>query len=84
MLKRFYFDVRNGQETLWDHDGVEAKDMEEAIATARSVLSEMADDLASTGIDSPWTLVVRDETGLQVAHIPVGLFSGSDQRARKH
>jgi hypothetical protein len=31
-------------------------------------------------VDSLWTLVVRDETGLTVAHLPLGLFSRSQRK----
>jgi len=77
MLRRFFFDVDNGQETIRDDDGVEAADLEEALAEARRVISEMADELGATDIDNAWTLVVRDETGLPVARVPIGLFSSS-------
>jgi hypothetical protein len=82
MPKRFYFDVNSGQETIRDNEGIEADDLEQALSNARSVLSEMADDLAAADISSPWTLVVRDETGLSVAHIPIGIFFNSGRQAR--
>ena len=77
MLRRFYFDVDNGQKTIRDDEGVEAEDLEQALVDARSVISEMADELGATDIDNAWTLVVRDETGLPVARVPIGLFSSS-------
>ncbi len=79
MFGRFYFDVDNGRETVRDDEGVVADDLEQALADARSVISEMADELGATSLESLWTLVVRDETGLPVAHLPLGLFSSSQQ-----
>jgi len=75
MLRRFYFDVGNGRATIRDEEGVEAEDLEQALADARGVIGEMADDLGTINLDNPWTLVVRDETGLAVAYLPIGLFS---------
>ncbi|MBP1178037.1 hypothetical protein JOE48_000001 [Methylobacterium sp. PvR107] len=77
MLKRFFFDVDNGETTIRDDEGVEAESLEQALADARSVINEIADELDATDIDNPWTLVVRDETGLAVAHVPIGVFSSS-------
>ena len=56
MLRRFYFDVGNGQETIRDDEGVEAEDLEQALSDARTVISEMADELGATGIGNSWTL----------------------------
>jgi hypothetical protein len=75
MLRRFYFDVGNGRETIRDDEGVEAEDLEQALSDARTVISEMADELGATGIGNSWTLVERDETGLPIAHVPIGVFS---------
>jgi hypothetical protein len=83
MRKRFYFDLRDGQETIQDYEGVEADDLEQALAEARSVIEELADELGATDLGSPWTLVVRDETGLAVAHVPIGLFSDSHRMPRR-
>jgi len=75
MLQRFYFDVDNGQEIVRDDEGVEAEDFEQALADARSVISEMAAELEVANLSGPCSLIVRDETGLTVAHLPLGLFS---------
>ncbi len=68
---RFYFDVENGKETIRDEQGVEAEDASEALEEARSVIDEMADGLAISDRDSPWTLVVRDSTGAMVGRLPI-------------
>jgi hypothetical protein len=83
MLRRFYFDVGNGRETIRDEEGVEAEDLEQALADARGVIGEMADDLGTIDLDNPWTLVVRDDTGMEVAHVPIGLFSSSRRMPRR-
>lgn len=77
MPRHFYFEVDDGRETIRDDEGVEAADLEQALAEARRAIAEIAENLGATDIDSPWTLIVRDETGLQVAHVPIGLFSNS-------
>jgi hypothetical protein len=83
MLRRFYFDVGNGRETIRDEEGVEAEDLEQALADARGVIGEKADDLSITDLNDPWTLVVRDERGVAVAHVPIGLFSSSHRMPRR-
>jgi hypothetical protein len=75
MLRRCYFDVGNGHKTIRDGEGVEAEDLGQALADAYEVIGEMADDLGAADLNNPWTLIVRDETGLTVAHVPIGLFS---------
>ncbi|WP_373622461.1 hypothetical protein [Methylobacterium sp. OAE515] len=80
MFRRFYFDVDNGRETVRDDEGVEADDLEQALSDARAVIGEIADELQALDVDSIWTLVVRDETGLTVAHLPLGLFSRSQRK----
>lgn len=75
MLRRFYFDVGNDQEAIRDEEGVQAEDLKQALADAYDVISEMADDLGAADLNNSWTLIVRDETGLMVAHVPIGLFS---------
>ena len=79
MFGRFYFDVDNGRETVRDDEGVVADDLEQALADARSVISEMADELGATSLERLWTRAVRDETGWPVAHLPLGLFSSAQQ-----
>lgn len=77
MTAQFFFDLACGEEVIRDDEGVEAADLECALAEARSIIAEMAEDLGATDINSPWTLIVRDEIGLQLAHVPIGLFSSS-------
>lgn len=72
MTKRFYFDVEDGQETVRDEEGVGANDLDQALADARSVIREMADELATKGLSGAAVLVIRDETGAAVARLPIG------------
>ena len=75
MLRRFHFDVDNGREIVRDDEGVEAEDFEQALADARGVISEMAAELEVANLNGPCSIIVRDESGLTVAHLPLGLFS---------
>lgn len=68
---RFYFDVESGRETVRDLEGVEAADLAEALAEARSVIREMADAVCADDPGTAWTLVVRDATGAVVARLPI-------------
>ncbi|WCS24388.1 hypothetical protein LOK46_25155 [Methylobacterium sp. NMS14P] len=71
MPSRFYFDIENGEETIRDTQGVEAEDLAEALAEARSVIDEMAGELEAAGPDGASTLVVRDATGAEVGRVPI-------------
>jgi hypothetical protein len=68
---RFYFDIDNGKEMIRDEQGVEAEDLAEALAEARSVIDEMADDLGIADRNDRWTLIVRDATGAVVGRLPI-------------
>ncbi|KAA0122403.1 hypothetical protein SAMN02799622_04003 [Methylobacterium sp. UNC378MF] len=71
MPSRFYFDIENGKETIRDAQGVEAEDLAEALAEARSVIDEMAGEPGAAGLSGAWTLVVRDATGAVVGRLPI-------------
>ncbi|MGH1570795.1 DUF6894 family protein [Methylobacterium sp. P31] len=68
---RFYFDIENGKETIRDEHGVEAESLAEALDEARSVIDEMANELAANDLSGTWTLVVRDATGTLVGRLPI-------------
>ncbi|KST60222.1 hypothetical protein AO398_15525 [Methylobacterium sp. GXS13] len=68
---RFYFDVENGTETIRDREGVEAADLAEVLAEARSVIQEMAGEVCADALGTAWTLVVRDATGTLLARLPI-------------
>ncbi|MGH1571254.1 DUF6894 family protein [Methylobacterium sp. P31] len=71
MSRRFYFDFEDGQETIRDDEGVEADTLEQALSDARSVIREMAGEVAANDPGEAWALVVRDETGSPVARLPI-------------
>lgn len=71
MAARFYFELANAEITLHDPTGVEAADLEEALFEARSVIAEMADEIADAHPGPPWTLLVRDEAGWLVGRFPI-------------
>ena len=67
----FFFDVSNGLETLSDEVGIEAANLENVLAEARSVIVEMADEVTGADLDQSWTLIVRDEAGSLVGPLPI-------------
>lgn len=71
MPERFYFDVENGEDMIRDEDGVEVSSLEEALAEARTVIAEMADEVCDADPDRSWTLVVRDTSGRPVGRLPI-------------
>jgi hypothetical protein len=71
MSKRFFFDVENGRETIWDEEGVRADSLEQALIDARCVISEMAGGLTDELPGEELMLVVRDEAGSFVARLPI-------------
>lgn len=75
MLKRFFFDVINDESIIVDEQGVDAANLEQALDDAKIVLGQIADELGASSIKDSWTLVIRDQSGMTVAHIPIGLFS---------
>jgi hypothetical protein len=82
MLRRFYFDVDNGHGIVRDDEGVEAVDFEQALAAARSVISEMAAEMEVANLNGPCSIIVRDETGFTLAQVPLGLFSTPPQEPK--
>lgn len=71
MPPHFFFDVSNGEETLFDEVGIEAMSLDDVLAEARSVIVEMADEVIGTDPDRRWAMIVRDETGSPVGRLPV-------------
>lgn len=71
MSKRFFFDVSDGEEFIADKAGAEAATLDQAIAEARSVIAETADEVVGSDPDRHWTLIVRDEAGSIVERLPI-------------
>ncbi|MDP4006907.1 hypothetical protein [Methylobacterium sp. NEAU K] len=71
MAPRFFFDVSSDEETILDLEGVEAADLDEALAEARGVIAEMAGAVIETDPDRSWTMIVRDEAGSVVGRLPI-------------
>lgn len=69
MPERFYFDVDYGQEIIRDEEGVEADDLDQALADARSVIWETADELGNDALSDALVMLIRDETGSIVARL---------------
>ncbi|MDP4006257.1 hypothetical protein [Methylobacterium sp. NEAU K] len=71
MATRFYFELANAETMIRDPEGVEAANLEEALQEARSVIAEMADEIAEDHREKPWTLLVRDSAGWLVGRLPI-------------
>ena len=71
MTERFYFDIENGLETIRDEEGVEVSGLKEAIDEARSVISEIYDELESSLAENKWVLVVRNANRMIVGRLPI-------------
>lgn len=71
MSERFFFDLVCGEEVIRDEEGVEAKDLDQALVEARSAIAEMADEIIKANPDQPCLLIVRDATGALVERVPI-------------
>jgi hypothetical protein len=71
MSARFFFDLVCGDEVIRDEEGVEARDLDQALTEARSTVAEMADEVAEDSSGQPWVLIVRDDTGALVGRLPI-------------
>jgi hypothetical protein len=71
MYQWFFFDLVCGNEVIRDDEGVEARDLDQALAEARSVIAEMADEVIEDGSGQPWAMIVRDETGAFVRRLSI-------------
>lgn len=71
MSVRFFFDLVCENEIIRDSEGVEAKDLEQALSEARSIVAEMVDDVNEINSGRFWSLIVRDETGSTVGCIEI-------------
>ena len=71
MSSRFYFDLTNGLETIRDHQGVEARDLDQAIEEARVVINEMRDSGELSEDEEGWILIIKDAEGDTLMTLPV-------------
>jgi hypothetical protein len=69
--ERFYFDVESGEETIRDEEGVEVGSLDEALAEARSVIAEMADEVCAADPGRSWSLVLPDTAGRPIRRLPI-------------
>jgi hypothetical protein len=60
MAQRFHFDLTDGKTTLPDEEGVLADGLEEAVARALEVISEMQESRELAELGSGWWMLVRD------------------------
>jgi hypothetical protein len=71
MSALFFFDLVCGDEVIRDGEGVEARDLNQALAEARSAIAEIADKMIEDGSGQPWEMIVRDETGVPLRCLPI-------------
>jgi hypothetical protein len=71
MSALFFFDLVCGDEVIRDDEGVEARDLDQALAEARSAIAEIADEMIEDGSGQPWEMIVRDETGVPLRCLPI-------------
>jgi hypothetical protein len=71
MTGRFFFDLVCGEEAIRDEKGVEARDLDQALADARIVIAEMADEVTEADLGQSWELIVRDDMGSIVGCLPI-------------
>jgi hypothetical protein len=71
MTALFFFDLVCGDEVIRDDEGVEARDLDQALDEARSVIAEMADEVNKANLGKPWELIVRNDTGVIVGRLSI-------------
>ncbi|MGH1570272.1 DUF6894 family protein [Methylobacterium sp. P31] len=69
MSARFYFDIEDGRDVIRDETGVEAADLDEALAEARSVIAEMTGEIKRSPSGGPLHLIVRNAEGTPVGRV---------------
>lgn len=72
MAPRFYFDLVGPFETIRDELGAESDTFERAVEYGLTSIEQMKAQGELEGLESGWTLVVRDATGLLQHHLPIG------------
>ncbi|MDB5528104.1 MAG: hypothetical protein JWR51_1207 [Devosia sp.] len=66
-MPRYYFDIREGQETVTDDEGTELVDLTMARLEAANTITELANDhIPGDGPQHYISIIVRDETGAAV------------------
>lgn len=69
MPARFYFDIEDGRDVIRDEIGAEVADLDEALAEARSVISEMSGEIKLRSCGGPLHLIVRNAEGDPVGRL---------------
>lgn len=69
MMKRYFFDLREGDELAVDEEGILLSDIEAAEVEAAKSLADVVRDRADTNTSGQVTIEVRDETGIILAEL---------------
>lgn len=72
MAPRFYFDLVGPFETIRDELGAESDTFEHAVEYGLTSIEQMKAQGELEELESGWTLVVRDATGLLQERLPIG------------
>jgi hypothetical protein len=82
-MPRYYFNVRQDKVLLKDEEGEELANLdaarEEAVASAREILSEAA--LGGNAGESSSEIEVTDATGKTVLTVPIGRVTGTETQS---
>lgn len=77
-MKRYFFDIREGDELAVDEEGILLPDIEAAEIEAAKSLADVVRDRASANTSRQVTIEVRDESGATVAELSL------QRPARRH
>lgn len=71
MAQRFHFDLLNGSSSVRDHEGIEARDLDQAVEEARAVLEEIRGSDEPSDDEEGWVLIIRDAAGEALMTMPL-------------
>ncbi|MGN8545352.1 hypothetical protein [Bradyrhizobium sp. CCBAU 53421] len=77
-MKRYFFDIREGDELAVDEEGILLPDIEAAEIEAAKSLADVVRDRAGANTSRQVTIEVRDESGAAVAELSL------QRPARRH
>ena len=63
MAEHFHFDLTDGATIILDEEGVEASDLDHALAQALVAIKEMRESGELAELGDGWQMVVRDTSG---------------------
>ena len=79
---QFFFDVNDGRERMFDDEGAEFQDLEQARKAAVRELAQIMRDEMPDGARQTYVVTVRDDDGIPV-YIATATMLGEDLRRRQ-